>query len=152
MTMAGRQRGWLSLDFHAAFREILRHASNSYRIVVPAYCLMPDHFHLLAAGIAPDSDQLLWTRAIRRSLNQHLAPRRLQKQAYDHVLRTDESDRDSFTALVHYLCENPVRARLAPRPVDWPYCGTCVPLRPDLDPRLPNFREEWWAYWVSLHP
>jgi REP element-mobilizing transposase RayT len=151
MTIAGRQQGWLSSRFHTAFREILHQAADQYQVVVPAYCLMPDHLHLLAAGIAPAADQRLWVRAVRRSINQDLAPFRLQKQGYDHVLRPAESGRDAFVGLVHYLCENPVRAGLVSRPENWPYSGACVPALPDLDPRATNFTDQWWSYWATCH-
>ena len=112
MTVADRQRGWLTPDFHQNFRAMLVRATAKYHVVVPAYCLMPDHLHLIAAGMTSDADQQLWARAIRRSLNQLLLPRKLQKQAYDHVLRTTETNGDGFAAVIYYVCENPVRARL----------------------------------------
>ena len=111
---------------------------------------MPDHMHILAAGIAPDTDQLLWAKATRRALNLVLAPIRLQKQAHDHVLRPSETRPDAFAALGHYLIENPVRAGLAPDASSWPHTGACVPDLPDLDPRQVDFLECWWRYWAEL--
>lgn len=124
--------------------------SGKHRVVIPAYCLMPDHMHILAAGIAPDTDQLLWAKATRRALNLVLAPIRLQKQAYDHVLRPSEARPDAFAVLVHYLIENPVRAGLASDAASCPHIGACVPELPDLDPRQIYFPERWWRYWAEL--
>lgn len=148
--MAGRLTGWLTPAFHASFREILQRNAGPYGVVVPVYCLMPDHLHLLAAGFSHDSDQILWSRAIRRAINQSIKPISLQKQAYDHVLRPDESGPDAFIALVHYISENPVRARLTASARDWPYVGSVVPALPKLDPRDEEFRKRWWAYWNAL--
>jgi REP element-mobilizing transposase RayT len=149
MTMAVRQRGWLTPAFHQNFRAVLVRAIAKYHVVVPAYCLMPDHLHLIAAGMTSDADQQLWARAIRRALNRLLLPRKLQKQAYDHVLRTTETNGDAFAAVIYYVCENPVRARLAGTALEWPYSGACVPDVPTLDPRQADFRELWWTYWNS---
>lgn len=125
---------------------------SKYHVVVPTYCLMPDHLHILAAGITPAADQRLWAKAARRALNLILAPRRLQKQAYDHVLRPNESGPDAFTALAWYIAENPVRAGLAGSARAWPYIGSVVPALPGLDPRHEEFRETWWHYWNTREP
>ena len=83
------------------------------------------------------------------ALNQFLLPRKLQKQAYDHVLRATETNGDAFAAVIYYVCENPVRARLAGTALEWPYSGACVPDVPTLDPRQADFHELWWPYWNS---
>jgi hypothetical protein len=111
---------------------------------------MPDHLHLLAVGSNSNSDQILWSRAVRRGLNEALKPLRLQKQAYDHVLRPAESGPDAFTALAFYISQNPVRAGLVSATDGWAFTGAFVPALPSLDPRRPEFRDEWWAYWNSL--
>jgi REP element-mobilizing transposase RayT len=152
MTIAGRQRGWLNHPFHDDFRALLGTSALQYNIAIPAYCLMPDHLHLLVAGIVADTDQLLWAKAFRRTLNQKLAPFRLQKQAYDHVLRPDKSSPDAFAVLIHYLAENPVRAGLAGCAQGWAYTGACVIGQPDLDPRKPDFCERWWRLWNAAGP
>jgi putative transposase len=147
MTVADRLTGWLTPDFHTSFRAILSNHVPAYGVVVPAYCLMPDHLHVMAAGVSVRSYQILWSRATRRAINQAIEPGRLQKQAYDHVLRPAESGPDAFTALVHYISENPVRAGLVGSARDWPYVGSVVPAVPRLNPREEEFRERWWAYW-----
>ena len=151
MTIAHWQQGWLTDDFHSVFRDIMQRLSGKYRVLIPVHCLMPDHLHILVAGIAPDTDQLLWSRAAKRALNLVLAPYRLQKQAYDHVLRASESGRDAFSALVHYILDNPVRAGLVEKSDKWTYCGSCIPQQSDYDAKSLDFRERWWAYWTSLN-
>jgi len=150
MAVAERCSGWLNTDFHSVFRSILGRNTERYGVLVPAYCLMPDHLHLLAVGTNSNSDQILWSRAVRRSLNEALKPLRLQKQAYDHVLRPGESGPDAFTALAFYISQNPVRAGLVSTSADWKFAGSLVPALPTLDPRSAAFRDEWWLYWNSL--
>jgi len=121
-----------------------------HAVVVPAYCLMPDHLHLISVGVSIDADQRLWARAVRRRINCCLAPWQLQKQAFDHVLRPAEQGRDAFAALTHYVIANPVRACLTTQPTAWPYSGSCVPSLPDLDPRRCDFADRWWQFWNQV--
>ena len=147
MTIAGRATGWLDDSWHQKFRIQLNKQATDYDARIPVYCLMPDHLHLLVAGIATTCDQSLFIRAARREINLLLRPHKLQKQPYDHVLRPSESGPDVFTTLVHYIAENPVRAGLVSTPQLWHFTGACVPELPTLDPRASDFRELWWEYW-----
>ncbi len=118
MTIQHRETGWLTTDFHDHFRALLHHNAQHYAVVVPVHCLMPDHLHIVSAGPTEASDHQLWCRSVRRKCNEALLPHKLQKQAHDRVLRPAESGRDAFATLVHYICQNPVRAGLVGRPED----------------------------------
>ena len=73
MTMEERSRGWLSPAFHQRFREIQLHTLSRYRLLCLCYCLMPDHLHLLWAGLDIDSDQDKAATFFRKYLNHALA-------------------------------------------------------------------------------
>jgi REP element-mobilizing transposase RayT len=68
-------------------------------------------------------------------------PWRLQKQAFDRVIRPEERRRGMFQANCDYIRLNPVRAGLVEREADWPFAGCVVPGYPDLHPA----RAESWA-------
>lgn len=150
MTIADRHKGWLNKGFHSRFREILIQSATKYHVVVPTCCLMPDHIHILSVGINPMADQKLWSRSVRRAVNQGLKPQRLQRQPYDHVLRAKEQKMDSFSTLVHYICNNPVRAGLVAEPHDWSYTGSVISELPNLKPYCREFHERWWCWWNRL--
>ena len=42
--------GWLTEPFHGDFRTVLLHACAREKLFCPAYCLMPDHLHLMWLG------------------------------------------------------------------------------------------------------
>jgi len=65
--------GWLDERFHFQFRELLTHACARERLFCPAYCLMPDHLHLMWLGLALESDQLNAMKFLRLHLNRLLA-------------------------------------------------------------------------------
>jgi len=57
LPISHRQQGWLTDPFHAAFRELMLHTADREGLLCPAYCLMPDHLHLIWMGLRRDSDQ-----------------------------------------------------------------------------------------------
>lgn len=73
MTLQERSCGWLSPAFHQRFREIQLHTLSRYRLLCLCYCLMPDHLHLLWAGLDADSDQDRAATFFRKYLNRALA-------------------------------------------------------------------------------
>ncbi|MFK7820233.1 MAG: hypothetical protein AB8G99_16040 [Planctomycetaceae bacterium] len=112
--MKGRRTGWLDAKLLYKFRELLTHAMFRYQLACPIYCLMPDHIHLLWAGLAASSDQLSGMKSFRRDLNAVLdkVGFRLQRQSFDHVLRNDELDRDAIETMIDYIARNPERGQL----------------------------------------
>jgi putative transposase len=76
---------------------------------VHAFCVMPDHFHALLEGIAPESDLLLFVQnfkqASSRKYAKSLGAPLWQKKFYDHILRP----KDSPEAVSWYIWMNPVR-------------------------------------------
>ena len=191
MAIDDRATGWLTPVFHARFREIQLHTLARHRLVCLVYCLMPDHLHLLWAGLSPDSDQDRAATFFRRYLNQALAdhgmlthsapargaksatnsgaesvtipsgpipsshgtqarsaPYRLQKQAWDVVLRDHDLERHAIERLLFYITANPVRARLVNDARHWPYSGTQAAGYPELDWRQVDFPDRLWKiYW-----
>lgn len=109
---------------------------------------MPDHIHLLAAGLSCDADQHLAVEFLRKHLAPAIRPACWQKQAHDHVLREDEREHDAFSAVAHYIFENPVRAGLVARWQDYAYIGCCVAGYPELNPRADDY---WLRFWRVHH-
>jgi REP element-mobilizing transposase RayT len=91
---------------------------------IGAYVLMPDHLHLF---ISFDDERLAlttWMKSLKNAVSQTLRSQRIamphfQKGFFDHVLRSAESYEEKW----HYVRENPVRAGLAKRWDEWPFCG-----------------------------
>jgi REP element-mobilizing transposase RayT len=104
---------------------------------------MPDHCHLLWAGLHCQSDQSQAMRQFRRDWNVRLKPYSLDRQAYDHVLRAKERERDALQKVMAYIWNNPVRKGLASEREDWEFSGTFFPGYPTLD-----FRKEY--FYVNL--
>ena len=89
-----------------------------------AYCLMPTHFHFLVKIITPNQDPLRraigdmlsgYTKAINKQLGRH---GNLFQKHTKAKLVTSESQ---FIVLVHYIHQNPYRAKLVERMEDWQF-------------------------------
>ena len=147
LTEARRRKGWLNDEFHAAFREIQLHTLARYRLMCLAYCLMPDHLHVLWAGVSPESDQHLAAAFFHKYLGLVLRTRKRawQKQAWDVVLREEDRQRDALNQTIYYIAENPVRAELVEQPEDWPWSGAQAPGYPQLDWRMLDFCTRLWT-------
>jgi REP element-mobilizing transposase RayT len=104
---------------YQAFWGGLAETANRYQLRIHAYCLMPNHFHLLAEvdlfspALAMRSLETAYARAYNR---------RYQKvgHVFQGRYRGILCEKASYLlALVRYLHWNPVRARLVSRPEDW---------------------------------
>lgn len=144
MTADHRRTGWLTANFHAQCREALLHAMVRYKLLSPAYCLMPDHGHFVWMGIDEAADLALAAEFFRRQTNARLAPMSWQKEPFDHVLREHERKRGAFGSVCQYILENPVRKGLVERWGEWEFSGASLPGYPDVDPRRGDFWDVFW--------
>jgi len=145
LTLEHRAQGWLNVSFHARFRELMLHAAARSHLLCPAYCLMPDHLHLVWMGLRQQSDQLNATKFLRTQLEPDLGDQRQwQHQPHDHVLRPEERQRNAFGQTCAYILANPVRAQLVKNETDWSYSGAIVPGYPELNPLDRKF---WPIFW-----
>ncbi len=150
-TVSKRQTGWLSDTFHAQFRETLLHSLVRYAMSCSAYCLMPDHMHVLVDGLKPESDQLLFARRLRGDLNRLLKPFALQRQGHDHVLKDHEREREAYRSMAHYILNNPVRAELCSKADTYPFSGCMFPGYFGLDPHVDGYWDTYWKlYGLSV--
>ena len=110
----------------------LRRTSDDHHFAVFAYCLMPDHRHLVAEGCADSSNCTTFARVFKQrsafAWKQRVGERLWQPGFYDHVLR----DAEHMRSIVRYVLENPVRGHLVTSPQDYVHSGSLVYERDDL--------------------
>ena len=106
-------------------RQILR-AALRFEFAVLAYCLMPDHVHLLMGGRSQRSDLRRFIKRAKQSSGQRYAAtagKSLWQDSYhDHVVRPEED----LAGIARYIIENPVRAGLVESPLDYRFVGSTV--------------------------
>jgi putative transposase len=86
---------------------------------VTAYCLMPDHVHLLLEGTTDDADLReavrVWKQLVGHAWKGKTKAHLWQTGFHDRVLR----EGDDIRAVVRYLLNNPVRAGLVENAADY---------------------------------
>ena len=103
---------------------LLKDLRDKKGLRVYAYCLMPDHVHLLAAMASRAS--LIsaigsWKSLCYRERHKRGNPRRFwQRSFFDRALRDDANVLD----VAMYILGNPVRAGIVKEFHDYPLCGS----------------------------
>jgi REP element-mobilizing transposase RayT len=93
----------------STFTNILASVAAKERCIVPIYCLMDDHQHLIISGTGTDAD--IWKTVVSYKqktgfwMSVNKPGMRWQKDFYDHVIRT----REDMVTQVRYIQDNPVR-------------------------------------------
>jgi len=111
-------------DFALEITQCLRQLREKYSFKIYAYCVMPDHIHLL---LAPGDSKLSVSRFIQgfKSIITRIYSstgrqgKLWQRYFYDHVLRNEEDLKN----VALYVLENPVRKGMVENWQDYPYCG-----------------------------
>ncbi len=98
---------------------------DTRRYVLDAFCIMPNHVHLICQPLQKADDTHYSISAIMHSLKRHTALQANQllgrkgpfweHENYDHVVRGESE----LNRIVIYVLYNPVKAGLVLRPQDW---------------------------------
>lgn len=104
--------------------ESLKNVSSSMDILLHAFCVMPDHVHILLEGKTSNSDVVKfiarWKQTTGYVFRKHLSRRFWQRRFYDHVLRRWED----LECVAWYIWMNPVRKGLVVDPQQYPFSGS----------------------------
>ncbi len=104
--------------------EELKKVAGRHKVLVHAYCIMPDHVHLLVESPEVEVDVVKfvaqWKQGTGFALREELPRRFWQKGFYDHILRRPQ-DAD---AVAWYIWMNPVRKGLVAKAEAYPFSGS----------------------------
>jgi len=107
----------------SACSEILLTKSVQSDCDVLAYIFMPDHCHILLQGKSDQSDALRAVHGFKQKsgfwLSRNHPEIKWQKSFYDHILRTEETDKH-----MRYILENPVRKEIVKDWKEYPWKGS----------------------------
>jgi putative transposase len=100
--------------------------SRVTRFAILAYCVMPDHVHLLIEGRTRQSDLRRFVNHFKQGSGQRYAARvggpLWQEGCYERVLRPEDDAR----TIARYIVANPVRGGLVREPREYPHLGSSV--------------------------
>jgi REP element-mobilizing transposase RayT len=105
------------------FINILKSQVEKSSCIIPVYCFMPDHQHLIVTGTDSNSGILYFIKQYKQKtghwLSQHQSSAKWQKDFFDHIIRKDEG----LVNLARYILDNPVRKGLVANWREYPYKG-----------------------------
>jgi len=158
----GRQLYFVTLCFHNRRRlgrnaaiarwitdELRKHAA-ACAFFIHAYCVMPDHVHILAAGASETSNMIKFVVRFKQETAREFLRRTRrplwQFKYYDHILR----GRDSADRVAWYIWSNPVRKGLCATPMAYPFLGSFT----EMGARMlkGSAAAEWTPPWKSAAP
>lgn len=124
-----RQKTFFSDRDYQAYLERLAKYRERYGVGVYAYCLMPNHVHLLLG--CSDTPLSRFMQGLQQSFTQYFnRAHRKVGHLFQGRYKAIVCDRDEYLLeLVRYIHLNPVRSKLVGRPEEWRYSGHGVYLR-----------------------
>jgi putative transposase len=114
-----RQQVFFEPSDYALYRDLLAERCRKASVAVWAYCLMPNHVHLVLTPRTPDG----LARAIGETHRQYTGFINARSRWTGHLFQGRFSsvalDEAHLVAAARYVALNPVRARLVARAQDW---------------------------------
>ena len=117
----GRARTFFGAEDYAAYRDWLGEAAAALGVAVWAWCLMPNHVHLILTPEDEGGVSRAMARLHRRYAGRIHARRKRTGHFWQGRFGCVTMDEDHLAAAFRYVELNPVRARLVKRPEDWPW-------------------------------
>ncbi|MEA3402984.1 MAG: transposase [Armatimonadota bacterium] len=101
----------------------LQQNAQIHGCAVIAYCIMPDHLHLVACVSRRGGDVLSMVEGFKKTTGgalQHVAGGTVWQRSFDdrHARRDDD-----VKAMIDYILKNPRRAGLCSPDQEWPYAA-----------------------------
>ena len=116
-----RQKVFFEPSDYALYRDVLAERCRKASVEVWAYCLMPNHVHLV---LTPSTSDGL-ARAIGETHRQYTGFVNARARWTGHLFQGRFSsvalDDEHLVAAARYVAHNPVRARLVAHAQDWPW-------------------------------
>jgi putative transposase len=114
-----RERVFFSDDDYALYRDLLGEQCRRQGVACWAYCLMPNHVHLV---LVPDREEGLG-RALGETHRRYSTAINARLRVTGHLFQarfgSAAMDEEHLMAASRYVALNPVRARLVERAEDW---------------------------------
>ncbi len=123
------------LDYRR-FQAVFRQVTQDLDWACHAFCLMPNHYHLLIETRLPNlsagMQRLNWRHAVRFNWRHSYTGHLFESRFHSELVVTEAH----FLETARYIVLNPVRAGLCARPGEWPFSSyrrTLLPSEPFLE-------------------
>ena len=119
-----RERVFFEDGDYALYLDLLSEAAARSQVAIWAYCLMPNHVHIIA--VPSDEDGLRRTfRYVHRHYTGYINARmRVTGHLWQGRFSSVAMDEAHLVSALRYVALNPARARLTEKAEDWPWSST----------------------------
>src|SRR3954470_4155402 len=125
----GRARTFFDDHDYALYRDLLAVHCRAADVAVWAWCLMPNHVHLILVPSDPDGLRRALARVHRHYAGVIQARRKRTGHFWQGRFGAVAMDEQHLAAALRYVALNPVRARLVEHARDWRWASTRAHLR-----------------------
>ena len=125
----GRARTFFGDSDYALYRDLLAENCHAAEVEVWAWCLMPNHVHLILVPSDPDGLRRALARVHRSYAGIIQARRKRSGHFWQGRFGAVAMDEEHLAAALRYVSLNPVRARLVQRAQDWRWSSVRAHLR-----------------------
>lgn len=116
-----RQETFFSDDDYRQYLKLVSEACQKHKTAVWAYCLMPNHVHLVMVPRKEDGLRASLAEA-HRQYARHINFRQdWRGHLWQERFHSCPMDETHLLSAVRYVEQNPVKAGLVRRPADWPW-------------------------------
>jgi putative transposase len=114
---------------YALYRDLMAERCKANGVTCWAYCLMPNHIHLILTPTTTDGLSKAVGEAHRRYTAFFNARARMTGHLFQARFASTAMDETHCLAAARYLAFNPVRAQLAKQPADWAWSSVGAHLK-----------------------
>ena len=125
----GRARTFFGDEDYALYRDLLASHCRAAEVEIWAWCLMPNHVHLILVPSDPDGLRRALSGVHRAYAGVIQARRKRTGHFWQGRFGAVAMDEAYLAAALRYVSLNPVRARLVERAQDWRWSSTRAHLR-----------------------
>ena len=122
----GRAQTFFEEGDYALYLDLLADAARRAQAEVWAYCLMPNHVHIVLTPSDQDGLARTFGELHRRYTGYVNARRRTTGHLWQSRFGSVAMDEPHFVTALRYVALNPVRARLVGRAQDWRWSSTAA--------------------------
>ena len=144
-----RQQVFFSDDDYRAYLGLLREWSDKEGLAIWAYCLMPNHVHIIGVPATENSLHRVLKETHRRYSCRVNSRENWRGYLWQGRFASFPLDEEHGIKAIRHVELNPVRARLVARPQDWRWCSAAAHLTGTPDPLLASGPEVYITDWQS---
>ena len=144
-----RQQTFFSEDDYTAYLELMAEWCGKYDVQIWAYCLMPNHIHLIAVPSKKETLRLAIGEAHRRYTRRINFSKGWRGHLWQDRFSSFVMDEPHCLACLRYIENNPVRAKLVKQAEEWPWSSASAHIKDrndilvNVSPALSIVQDDW---------